>query len=290
MVLGLVVALALVLRLTGVNWDSGGVRSQHQNPDERHMANVAATIRWPGNPVDYFDTAESSLNPYNSFPSYPWGTLPLFATKAVADLMDAAPIGGPSGGGTWGNFDHIHLVGRTVSALADVGSIIVIFLLGSYLFNRRVGLLAAFLLAVTVLNIQYAHYFVVDSFLAFFSLLSIYFAVRAAKEGGRLNFVLAGVMFGAALASKGSAAPLALIITMAAAIRAWPIVKERWTASRGERTPASLLSKELKEPLFGLALAAVAAFAVFRVAQPYAFDGPFPWDISGIWRADVEAV
>ena len=254
------------------------------------MANVAASIDWPSDPVQYFDTTESTLNPYNSFPSYPWGTLPLFATKAVADVMDAAPIGGPSGGGTWGNFDHIHLVGRALSALVDIGSIIVMFLLGSYLFNRRVGLLAAFLLSVTVLNIQYAHYFVVDSFLAFLSLLSLYFAVRAAKEGGRLNFVLAGVMFGAALASKGSAAPLALIIAMAAAIQAWPIIKERWTASEGETTPASLWSKELREPLFGLALAAVAAFAVFRVAQPYAFDGLFPWNISDIWRTDVEAV
>ncbi|HLE80728.1 MAG TPA: glycosyltransferase family 39 protein, partial [Dehalococcoidia bacterium] len=288
--LGIVVALALVLRLTGVNWDSDGRVSGHQNPDERHMANVATTIRFPSSPAQYFDTDESPLNPYNSFPSYPWGTLPLFGTKAVAELMDEAPLGGPSGGGTWSNYDHIHLVGRVLSSLVDVGSIIVTFLLGSYLFNRRVGLLAAFLLAVTVLNIQYAHYFVVDSFLAFFSLVSIYFAVRAAREGGRLNFALAGVMFGAALASKGSAAALAPIIAMAAAIQAWPVVKRQWAESRGSITAVGLWSGGLKEPVLGLGLAAVLAFAVFRVFQPYAFDGPFPWDINNIWRTDVQAV
>ncbi len=304
-VLGLVVALALIVRLgvswdsaqppflnlDGVNWDSDGINSQYQNPDERHMGAVSTRIEFPGSPITYFDTDESPLNPYSQFPSYAWGTLPLFLNKGAAELLEAAPLGGPTGGGTWDDYAHIHLVGRVFSTLVDVGSIIVIFLLGSYLFNRRVGLLAAFLLSVTVLHIQYSHYFVVDSFLAFFSLVSIYFAVRAAKEGGRLNFALAGVMFGAAMASKGSALPLALVITMAAGIRAWPIVKQRWAKSENEITsPASLWSKELLKPLFGLAFAGVLAFVVFRVAQPYAFDGPLPWDINDVWRADVEGV
>jgi len=214
---------------------------------------------------------------------------------------------GPSGGGLWHDYGHINLVGRALSALVDIVAIVFIFLLGSYLFDRRVGLLAAFLLSVTVLHIQYSHYFVVDGYLAAFSLASIYFSVRAAKEGGRHNFALAGAMFGLAMASKVSAIPLAVVITMAAAIRAWPALRERWTESGSSTAPAGLWSGELKEPLIGLALAAVAALAVFRVAQPYAFVGPYPWSldikaflddptdplklfINPVWRADLRQV
>ena len=279
--LGLIVALSLGLRLTGVNWDD----NHHLNPDERFLSTVSPTIKFPSSPIEYFDTDESTLNPYNNnFPTYVYGTLPLFTTKAVAESLGL------------GDYNNVTQVGRVLSAFVDVGSVIVIFMLGSYLFNRRVGLLAAFLLSVTVLHIQYAHYFVVDSYLAFFSLLTIYFAVRVAKEGGWRNFALAGVTFGLALASKGTALPLALIITMAAAIRAWPFVKARLANMKEpvERTIASfwrgLWSKELRNTLLGLALAAGVTFIVFRVAQPYAFDGPWPWSISQVWLDDIDRV
>ena len=286
--LGLIVVFALSLRLTGINWDE----FQHMNPDERHSTNVGATILgkaggFPTDPIQYFDTADSPLNPYNNdFPEYVWGTFPLFSTMAVADLLDSVPFLGPDVG-TWSDYGNVNLVGRTLSAFIDAGSIIVIFFLGSYLFNRRVGLLAAFLLSVTVLHIQHAHYWVVDGWLAFFTLASIYFSVRAAKEGGRWNFALAGAMFGLAMASKVSAIPLAVIISMAATIRAWPALKESWTGRQGSLSPAALWSGDLKEPLVGLALAAVVAVAAFRLGQPYAFDGI---GINDVWRNDIQGV
>ena len=279
--LGFVVVLALSLRLTGVNWDN----DHHLNPDERFLSTVSPTIQFPSGLGEYFDTDKSPLNPYNKgFPTYVYGTLPLFTTKAVGEFLGL------------GGYNDVTLVGRVLSALVDVGSVIVLFLLGSYLFNRRVGLLAAFLLSVTVLHIQYSHYFVVDNYLAFFSLVSIYFAVRAAKEGGWRNFAVAGVTFGLALASKGSAAPLALIITMAAAIRAWPSVRDRLANMERPIAPATasfwqaIWSDELRNTLLGLALAAGLTFVTFRVAQPYAFDGPWPWSISQTWLNDIDRV
>ncbi len=77
LILGLVLVLTLFLRLnptlasdppffsvSGVDWDSG----THMNPDERHMTNVGATILrenggFPLNPIQYFDTDQSPLNP-----------------------------------------------------------------------------------------------------------------------------------------------------------------------------------------------------------------------------------
>jgi hypothetical protein len=132
LVLGLIIVLALFLRLTGVNWDS----FQHMNPDERHSTNVGATIlRDNGgfltSPIEYFDTAGSPLNPYNepnAFPEYVWGTFPLYSTMAVADILDEAPLIDPDNG-AWVDYGNLNLVGRVLSALVDIGTIVLMFLL-----------------------------------------------------------------------------------------------------------------------------------------------------------------
>ena len=74
------------LRLTGLNWDDG----HYLHPDERFLTMVATGIRWPGSVGEYFNSAESPLNPYNNdFPTFIYGTFPLFLDKAVADLTGA---------------------------------------------------------------------------------------------------------------------------------------------------------------------------------------------------------
>jgi YYY domain-containing protein len=53
---------------------------------------------------------------------------------------------------------------------------------GERAYGRRVGLLAAAFSAFTVLQIQHAHFFTMDTFSTFFTLLTVYFAVRVMKE------------------------------------------------------------------------------------------------------------
>ena len=74
-------------------------------------------------------------------------------------------------------YDEIHLVGRQLSALMDLGTVLVVYLIATRLYrNRRLALLAAAFAAFSVLPIQLSHYFTVDTFTNFFGMLAFYFA------------------------------------------------------------------------------------------------------------------
>ena len=59
-------------------------------------------------------------------------------------------------------------------------TILLVYLIGKHVYGRRVGILAATFSALAVLQIQLSHYFTMDTFTTFFSVLTVYFAVRVA--------------------------------------------------------------------------------------------------------------
>jgi YYY domain-containing protein len=250
-VLAAIVLLALGLRLYGLDWDQG----THLHPDERFISLVEADTEWPGSFAEYFDTRRSPLNP-NLRASYPYGTFPLFLGKAVAAATGR------------GGYDDAYLVGRVLTALFDVGTVLFVFAIGSLLWSRRVGLLAALLLALSVLHIQLAHFWTVDPYLTFFSAASVYFAVRVVRSGRFVDYALGGAAVGFGFASKVQALPLLFLLPVAVGLRLL-LPPDEATARRGETARS----------LGGLLGAAAVAFAVFRVAQPYAFAGPNMWDL-----------
>lgn len=294
-----IIGFAAWLRLSGNNWDDG----QHIHPDERFLTLVETHIEVPSSLGEYFNSEQSPFNPYNRGEgSFVYGTFPLFFVRIVAEVLDKADYG------------NINLVGRFLAGLFDVGSVLLAFMVGRRLYGRNVGLLAAFLLTVTVLNIQHGHFFVVESFLTFFSLLCIYFSVRIAQEGRWWNYALAGIALGFAVACKLTALPLLGIIGVAAVIRAWPALeamgRNAWQWLKGSEPPAERADVAATEPeptaadqrppasvsplisgaIIGLVLAVFAAFLVFRTAQPYAFSGTHFWDvgISQLFRDDMK--
>ncbi|MBI5956107.1 MAG: glycosyltransferase family 39 protein, partial [Chloroflexi bacterium] len=267
-VAGLIVVLLIgaVLRLTGLNWDE----NQHLHPDERFLTMVETALAWPTSIGEYFDSARSPLNPYNrGSDTFVYGTLPLFLTKAAGDLVKMP------------GYDGIHLVGRALSALFDLGSVILIFLIGRRLYSNRVGLLAALLLSLSVLNIQQSHFFTVDTFATFFVALFFFFIIQVAENGSLASFLLAGAALGLSLASKISTYPLGGIAVLAAAIY---ILKLRADPGFGE---SIVLAAGAMAARLGLLFA--VAFLVFRVGQPYAFIGPgfFGFAPSGKFLKDV---
>ena len=174
----LVFLLAGYLRLTGVNWGEGG----GQHPDENHFSGVLDSLRtqkcadpamsveacptdqkrWIGI-GDYFSTATSPLNPYNrGFSFYVYGNLPMTIIRVVADATDQT---------------NLRLFGRQFSAFADLFAILLLYLIVSRLYSRRVGLLAALFSALTVMQIQQSHFFTVDLFVNAFAFLALLFAV-----------------------------------------------------------------------------------------------------------------
>jgi 4-amino-4-deoxy-L-arabinose transferase-like glycosyltransferase len=177
----LVLLLAAALRLSGVAWD-GGIGA---HPDERYVVGVAEGLEWP-----------RRLNPFALAPDLAYGHLPLtlFALLGGVDRLLAA---------------------RLLTALVDTATVALAAALGSRLFDRGVGLLAAGFLAVMPLHVQQAHFATVDVFLAFFVTAAVLFATRVAECGRPVDAALAGLAAGLAFGCKAGAGLLALPLAAA---------------------------------------------------------------------------
>lgn len=146
----------------GLYWDL----DQHLHPDERFLTMVTERIEIPSSVGLYFDSGRSPLSPYNQdFSFFVYGTLPIFLTKYISTVVGMA------------NYGSIHIVGRVLSSLFDLLTILAVFLLGKRLFSAQVGLVAAVLLALCAQNVQLSHFFGVENFTSFFVLLSFLLAV-----------------------------------------------------------------------------------------------------------------
>src|SRR5215211_4038420 len=179
----LVFLLAGYLRLTGVNWGEGG----GQHPDENHFSGVLENLRsqkcadpsivvdaCPPDQLrwislgDYFNSKISPLNPYTrGYAFYVYGNLPMTIIRIAADATDQV---------------NLRVFGRQFSAFADLFAILFLYLLVSRLYGRRVGLLASLFSALTVMQIQQAHFFTVDLFVNAFSFLALWFAVSILEQ------------------------------------------------------------------------------------------------------------
>ncbi len=248
LIVAAITLLALTARMYNVHWDE----NTHAHPDERHMTLVTLDLQFPDSIGQYFDTAKSPLNPYNlkNSPSFVYGTFPVFLTKAAAELTGH------------NNYDDLVIVGRELTALFSAATVLFAFLAGRRLYGAAAGLIAAALLAAAPLAIQHAHFFVVDSYLAFFMTAAFYFAVRVMQEGRRSDYALTGLMLGLGMACKVTGVLFVPVLLGAAAVRLWPMLRDhvRW-------------QEGMSKPLLGVVLALLVAFIAFRVAQPYAFDG-----------------
>lgn len=197
-----VLILGAYFRFFGIGWDEGS----HMHPDERFMTMVGSSISPVRSLADYFNTASSSLNPHNvGYGFYVYGTLPLFIVRYAAEAFNQAGYG------------EIAMVGRALSGLFDLGTILLVFLIAARLFrSERMGLLGASFYAFAVLPIQLSHFFKEDTFLTFFTALTVYAAVRILPGqedsqkndrerpagSGWGNYLFFGLAFSMALASK----------------------------------------------------------------------------------------
>ncbi len=195
---------------------------------------------------DYFSTATSpSILRISGYGFFVYGDLPIVMVRYIAEWVGQV------------GYDQVDLVGRQVSALSDLLTILLIYIIAARLYNRRVALLGAAFSALAVLQIQQSHFFTVDTIANLFIFLAIYFAVeimlykgpglvgggrpsyrdQPADEGSTLEARFAkrilqlirdpllllslgfGVSLGMAVASKLNAAPLAILLPGAFILR-----------------------------------------------------------------------
>ena len=254
----LILTFAAALRLTGLDWDG----YQHYHPDERYITWVATTIEAPADLSSAFSPHASTFNPFywpinavsegiivlqDQPRSFAYGHLPLylgvlatrFTERLAPPLRDLLPAQWPVtrdllNGGQYSEFRHLTAVTRALTALFDLGTVGLIYLLGKLLYNSVVGLLSAALLAVNVMHVQLAHFFTVDPYLTFFTVAAVYISARILSASSSRNFfkfvALAATAIGLAVGSKFSAILLVLPLSLAIWLRGQSsVVSKRYT-------------------------------------------------------------
>jgi hypothetical protein len=137
----------------------------------------------------------------------------------------------------------------------------------------RPAVLAPLLLAFTVLHVQLAHFFTVDTLATTFAAAALLAGEMARRRRSVGWPALAGALAAAGAASKVSAVALLPVLVVGLA----------WRPRAAESAGAGRRAAHL--------IGCVAGAAVgFRLLEPYAFVGPMPWDVllNEGWRADKE--
>ena len=186
---------------------------------------------------------------------FPYGSFPLYLLKGVQLVYEL---------GTAEELSDLRISGRTISALADVATVMVVYLLGSRMYDRRTGLLASLLIALAVIHIQLSHFFAVDTLLALFTVAGVYFMYRVAMEGRLRDSVLAGTFVGLGLATKVSLGPLIATYVIAHLMYATSL-------SGGPSAAIAELSRRWRPAVKGVLIGAGASLLVLFIAEPYAF-------------------
>jgi hypothetical protein len=238
---------ALFLRAYGLNWDQG----LFIHPDERRILMVAVGLSWP---TDWRQLLSAS-SPWNPG-FFAYGSFPIYLLRIMTWLVS---LRSPD----WSIYADACLVGRFLSAVFDTLSVYATYRLAGKLAGRRAGLLAAVLVTLTVLHIQLAHFYAVDTLLTALILLATSKAVDVARHGRRRDGLALGAWFGIALATKISVLPFAAVIVVAWASRVWPTC---WNWRKGFTILRAVASTVWRQILLTMVVAAL----IFVLLQPYA--------------------
>ncbi len=284
----LILVVALGLRLYGIGWDS----FHGYHPDERSiymradcMYDVLTQAQgyehgscYRNNPGmeagvpglgTFLDADRSPLNPH----WFPLGSVLIYLLVLFRSILE--PFG------DFGTLENMSYVGRTLAALADVGSVLMVFLLGRRIFGQGAGLLAAGLTALAVVHIQISHFYRPEPFLVFFLLASFWAMLRVMDRGRMRDSLLLGALVGLTVATKVSVLPLAFPLLLAYLFRIHGVLR-----SAPGSSPDTAIRQVLPQALAGGA----ASLVVFFLVTPYAlldianFVGDQVWQARNVAR------
>jgi len=180
-VLAITLLVGFFLRIIGVNWDQG----LHLHPDERMLLMVADKIH-------LFDQLNPDFFNYGSFPIY-------LLRAAGQTIHTFFPT-------TLSLYDFLLQIGRGLSLSADLVVIYMVYKLSWKLFRNKIIIFVAPLLyAGAFFPIQNSHFFIVDTFLNLFILLTLYCLLRYLERSSALRLTSTSLAFAAALTTKVTA-------------------------------------------------------------------------------------
>ncbi len=250
--------LAFLLRTYNINWDKG----THLHPDERAIVMTVEKLSLPSS-LSAFFSEQSPLNPH----FFAYGSLPFYLLKLFAypfSFLDP----------DFGNYTKINILGRLLSALADTGTVLVLFFIGKKLFSEKTGLLVAALYTTAVFPIQTSHFYAVDILLTFFTILTLWQIIRYLQTPSLQNILLLAIFTAAAIATKISA--ILLIAPLGIALMAKTIYPHLAKKQKNLKKSISLF---LTQALFFTGVGVLFLF----LFEPYAFI-----DFDSFWQQTTE--
>jgi 4-amino-4-deoxy-L-arabinose transferase-like glycosyltransferase len=203
-----VLTISLLLRLWGSGFGLPEYTRYH--PDEHALVTRAAAILWTG---------EWNLHRFNYPPFYAY----------VQVLAYAAYFLWGASRGSWSavppfTLPQYYHVGRVVTALMGVLTVLVVYHIGrQVLSTRRASIAAAALLGGSYLHIIHSHYATFDVVVGLLVALALLFSVLIRKHRAAHWYFLAGLCAGLAGATKYNGA-VALVIPLVA-----HLLTTRWT-------------------------------------------------------------
>ena len=212
--LGLVLALAAGLRFYGLAW---GAPYFHFHIDEHFVFVGAERLR-----VSMQAAATSGK-------FFMYGPLPMHLLNGVVWLYET--IKAPLALTVFQDQVTYMVMGRAISAAMGTATVLVVYFIGKRVSNAVGGVIAAALLATTVVHIAESHSFRVDLAMIFFASVTWLFALRIAESGRLRDYLLAGAFAGAAIGSKYSAAFVVGVIGVAHLVA--PGRPRQWSDGRG---------------------------------------------------------
>jgi len=223
------------------------------HPDERQIVFVSddLALGWPPDWRQLLSPA-SSWNPH--FFSY--GSLPLYLLRILANVAGHMSPRMQS-------LREYYVIGRVLSALADTGTVLMVYLLGRRLYGHRSAWLGAACVALAVLHVQLAHFYAVDTLLTFAAMFVLYLCLRIAERPTFGRCLGAGATIGVSCAIKVSALPLFLPLA-----GAW--CGALWLDSRNANVLARTRPGWIAQAMRGLIAAGWAAAMTFLLLEPYA--------------------
>ena len=269
LLLALILVVALGFRLYGIDWDQG----YGFHPDERSIYMRADCMYQvlteapgytngdcirdhpemePGLPGlgTALDADKSPLNPH----WFPLGSILIYLIVAVRFVLEPFMDFGSM-------LSTSSYIGRSIAALADVGTVFMVYLLGKRIYGRRVGLLASALVALAVVHIQHSHFYRPEPLLVFFLMASFWFMLQVMERRRLRDSALLGLFVGLTFATKVSVLPLALPLALVYGFWLFRPSTSGWSMP-SEWETARVLGHGL--------LAGIVAVAVFFFTTPYA--------------------
>jgi hypothetical protein len=159
------------------------------------------------------------------------------------------------------------LLGRLLTVILAVGTIILVFMIGRRMYGTRAGALAALLLIFSLEHVKMSHYFIPDVTMVFFLMVSFLFIWSIYTTGKASSYILAGLFAGLAYATKYGGHFLALPLLLAHFFRA---------AEKKEPLFRSLFSPKLAGALLSF-IGGFLAGCPYSVLDSHKFLKDFRW-------------